>query len=209
MIDDAEIGAYVDGELDATAHARIAAAIAVDPALARRVDAQRKLKDRPRWNWREWSAIAATLVLGVLLGPYVLRASQTLPFVSAGGRVVAIGALERALMRQASGGDEREADGLAIGLSYRTNDGVYCRTFAMNRGPAGVACREWGEWVVEVLARNPRARQSNPQESYRQAGTAFPEAVRRAVEASIEGEPLTAEQEQELTRRNWRPDKRL
>ena len=164
---------------------------------------------RLRWNWREWSAIAATLVVGVLLGPYILRASQTLPFVSAGGRVVAIGSLERALLRQPSGGDEADGDGLAIGLSYRTNEGVYCRTFAMSRGPAGVACREWGEWVVEVLARNPRARQGNAQESYRQAGTAFPEAVRHAVEASIDGAPLTAAQEAELTQRNWRPDRRL
>lgn len=246
MIDDAEIGAYVDGELDAAAVARVEAALANDPALAARVAAQRALREqlrsrftpvldepvpqalratverhaprrsgrspaeRLRWNWREWSAIAATLVVGVLLGPYVMRASQPLPFVSAGGRVVAIGALEHALMRQPSGGGEAEGDGPAIGLSYRTSEGVYCRTFAMNLGPAGVACREWGEWVVEVLARNPRARHAaSGQETYRQAGTAFPEAVRRAVEASIDGEPLTADQEAELTRRSWRPDKRL
>jgi hypothetical protein len=162
---------------------------------------------RRRWHWQEWSAIAATLVIGVLLGPYVMRSSQPLPFVSAGGRVVAIGGLERALMAQTSGATEATGSGgTAIGLSFRTNTGEYCRTFAMNPGPAGLACREWGEWVVEVLARNPRARQGSA-EAYRQAGTAFPAAIREAVEARISGEPLSASEEAAQAARGWRTDR--
>jgi hypothetical protein len=162
---------------------------------------------RRRWHWQEWSAIAATLVIGVLLGPYVMRSSQPLPFISAGGRVVAIGGLERALMAQTSGATEATGSGgTAIGLSFRTNTGEYCRTFAMNPGPAGLACREWGEWVVEVLARNPRARQGSA-EAYRQAGTAFPAVIREAVEARISGEPLTGAEEVAQAARGWRTDR--
>jgi hypothetical protein len=235
MISDEELMAFVDGELDAAEHARVAAAIDTDPALAARVSAQRQLHERLRahfdpvltealpdelselaapravrparrtWRWQEWSAMAATLVLGVLLGPFVLRSSQPLPFMSAGGRVVAISELETALMRQASGSTPPGGGRTAIGMSFRSADGAYCRTFAMNPGPAGLACREWGEWVVEVLARNPRARQGA--DAYRQAGTAFPPAVRTAVEARIAGEPLSAEEEAAQAARGWRTEK--
>ena len=234
MTSDEELMAYVDGELDADARARVADAVAADPRLAARVATQQELRRRlgahfdpvlaepvpaalhapqPRatrrqWRWQEWSAMAATLVLGVLLGPYVLRSSQPLPFVSAGGRVVAVGNLESALYRQPSGQLSGAADGAAIGMSFRTADGAYCRTFALNPGPAGLACREWGEWVVELLARNPRGRQGAGPEVYRQAGTAFPPAVRAAVEARIDGEPLGADEEAALTARGWRADKR-
>lgn len=231
-----ELMAYVDGELDAAARARVEAAAGADPSLAAKLAAQQALKARlqahfdpvldeplpaslraaaratprasmrPRrqWRWQEWSAMAATLVLGVLLGPYVMRASQPLPFISANGRVVAIGDLETALMHQPSG--TQPANGhTAIGLSFRSSNGSYCRTFAMNPGPAGLACRQWGEWVVEVLARNPRPRQGTAADAYVQAGTTFPDAVRRAVEARMEGEPLSAEEEAAATSHAWRP----
>ncbi|MET0292595.1 MAG: hypothetical protein ABW136_09560 [Steroidobacteraceae bacterium] len=229
MIADEELMAYVDGELDADARARVEREMADDPVLRARIESQLDLKrrlaahfdpvlnepvpaalsasrsGRRGWQWQEWMAIAATLVIGVMLGPFVLRSSQPLPLMSAAGRVVAIGALETALMQKASG--TGTDDGMTIGMSFRDDDGSYCRTFAMNPGPAGLACREWGEWVVEVLARNPKARQGTGGETYRQAGTAFPAAVRNAVEARIKGEPMTAEQEAEANARNWRrPD---
>jgi hypothetical protein len=162
--------------------------------------------ERRSWRWQEWTAVIASLVIGVMLGPFVLRASQPLPFMSAAGRVVAIGKLEEALLKQAAGAVDGN-DSIAIGMSFRDTDGYYCRTFAINPGPAGLACREWGEWVVEVLARNPRARQGPPNETYRQAGTPFPPAVRSAVDARIKGEPMTTEEEAEANTRGWRrPD---
>ena len=45
-IDDETLGAYVDGELDASARATVERAIAGDPELARRVAAQRTLRER-------------------------------------------------------------------------------------------------------------------------------------------------------------------
>lgn len=175
------------------------AVTSLDAARERRAE-----RLRPRWSWRELSAVAATLVLGVLLGPFVMRASQPLPFVSDGGRVVAIGALDTALMSQVSGATPQTADGPTIGMSFRTANGQNCRTFAMNPGPAGLACRERGDWVVEVLSRNPRPRNGSAPDDYRQAGTPFPEAIRQAVEARIDGDPLDSAQEKAMAARNWR-----
>jgi hypothetical protein len=50
-----------------------------------------------RWTWRQASAVAAALVLGVLLGAPFLSSSQPLPLMSDGGRVVAVAALETVL----------------------------------------------------------------------------------------------------------------
>ena len=175
------------------------AVASLDAARERRED-----RLRPRWSWRELSAVAATLVMGVMLGPYVMRASQPLPFVSEGGRVVAIGALQTALMDQLSGTASTGAEGATIGMSFHTANGQNCRTFAMNPGPAGLACRERGDWVVEVLARNPRPRDGSAPDGYRQAGTPFPEVIRQAVEARIDGEPLDSAQEKQMAARSWR-----
>ena len=161
---------------------------------------------RPRWSWREASVGAAALVAGILIGPYVLRASQPLPFVSEGGRVVAIGSLDAALTNLRTGEKSQDASGTSIGLSFRTPLGQYCRTFAMSRGPAGLVCRERGDWVIEVLARNPRPRNGSAPDGYRQAGTPFPEAIRLALAARMTKEPLTQAEEQHAIQFRWRSE---
>ena len=164
---------------------------------------------RPRWTWREGSAVAAALVVGVLVGPYVLRASQPLPFVSEGGRVVAIGSLDAALNTLATGATATDAYGTTVGSSFRTVTGQYCRAFATNRGPAGLACRERGDWVVEVLARNPRPRDGSAPAGYRLAGTPFPEVIRQAIASRIIGAPLSADEEAQAARVKWRAERVL
>ena len=164
---------------------------------------------RPRWTWREGSAVAAALVVGVLVGPYVLRASQPLPFVSEGGRVVAIGSLDAALNTLATGATATDAYGTTVGSSFRTVTGQYCRAFATSRGPAGLACRERGDWVVEVLARNPRPRDGSAPAGYRLSGTPFPDVIRQAIAARISGAPLTADEESQAVRVKWRAERVL
>ena len=164
---------------------------------------------RPIWSWREFSAIAAALVVGVLLGPYVLRASQPLPFASSGGRVVAVGALDIALSTQLSGAAVRDVTGTSIGMSFRTVNGQYCRTFATIRGPAGLACRERSDWAVEVLARNPRPRNGSAPDGYREGGTPFPDIIRQAVAGRMTGEALTLAQEAHGTEVKWRTERVL
>src|SRR5580692_8160534 len=53
-----------------------------------------------RASWPQWSAIAASLLLGALLGPWLMRAPQVGPLVAHEGTVLASGALARALSEQ-------------------------------------------------------------------------------------------------------------
>jgi hypothetical protein len=258
-ISEAELLAYVDGELDAADRARVEAAIETDELLARRVATQRGLRARlnasynavldeavpqrlldvlnarpaastnvtdiataraerdahtadtgakpPRartapWSWRQGSAIAASLVLGVLLGPVVLNQSQSLPLLAERGRVVATGALDAALLWQIAAKPNPHAE-VQVGLTFRNKDGRYCRIFSLSQGPTGFACRDTRNWVVEVLARGP-SRATN-EAALRQAATNIPAVVRQAIEASIDGEPFDAEGEWDGMKKRWRP----
>ena len=157
------------------------------------------------WTWREVSAVSAALVLGILAGPFVLRSSQPLPLVSEGGRIVAINDLDLALSTQLTGTSQGKSE-TTIGLSFRTATGQYCRTFAAQRGPAGLACRERGDWVIEVLARNPRPRDGSAPDGYRQAGTPFPDAIRQALVSRLQKEPLTQAEEAHAIKFRWRSE---
>jgi hypothetical protein len=139
----------------------------------------------------------------------VLRSSQPLPLVSEGGRVVASGALDAALNVLRTGEKSQDPSGTSIGMSFRTPMGQYCRTFAMTRGPAGIACHERTEWVIEVLARNPRPRDGSAPDGYRQAGTPFPETIHQALALRMAGEPLTAAEETRATKFRWRSERVL
>src|SRR3954468_18463626 len=163
--DDAHIHAYVDGELDPVAAARLEVDSRADPALALRITRQRELqallrgafdpvlnepipqqlrdalaapstgaavpigaarknpsRSRPAWSMREWSAMAATLVLGALLGPLLLRGPSGLPIESVSGRLVATAYLDQALTAQPSGAGQPIA-AAHVGLSFRAAAG--------------------------------------------------------------------------------------
>jgi hypothetical protein len=94
--------------------------------------------------------------------------------------------------------------GTFVGMSFRGNTGGWCRSFATQRGPAGLACRERGDWVIEVLARNPRPRDGRAPDGYRQSGAPFPEAIRQAVVARQVGEALSAQDEAAAIAARWR-----
>jgi hypothetical protein len=157
-----------------------------------------------RWTWRQVSAVAAALVLGVLLGAPFISSSQPLPLMSDGGRVVAVAALETALDTLPTGKQGTDSMGTFVGMSFRGNTGGWCRSFATQRGPAGLACRERGDWVIEVLARNPRPRDGRAPDGYRQSGAPFPEAIRQAVVARQVGEALSAQDEAAAIAARWR-----
>jgi hypothetical protein len=88
-----------------------------------------------------------------------------------------------------------------IGFSIRTTVGEFCRSFALDSGTAGLACRRDDQWVVDVLASDnspPTA------DSFRQAGASMPEAMRAGIEQRMAGEPLTEVEEREQIGRQWR-----
>ena len=73
------------------------------PAAITPIGAAGKTAPRPSWSVREWGALAAALVLGALLGPFVFRESSDLPIANEGGRLIAAQDLDAALSTQIAG----------------------------------------------------------------------------------------------------------
>lgn len=149
------------------------------------------------WSWPEWTAIAASLLIGVLAGRSALQPGQSEMFATRSDGIIATGELSAALDRQlsgtATGGD------VHIGLSFRAKDGNYCRSFAAGTA-AGFACREDAQWRVRALneAGAPAAGGE-----YRMAGSELPPAVLAAIDDVMEGEALDREQEQAAREHGW------
>jgi hypothetical protein len=215
--------AYVDGELDAATRARFEAEIAKDVELARAVERHRALATRvsaayapvigervppqllavaaaandrksPRSGLAPWAAVAASLLVGVLAGRAVWPAGG--PVAATGQGLEARGALAQALTTRLAA----DAGPVKVGLTLKTADGGYCRTFqsAPDR-LAGLACRDGERWRLRTLtAWAPPAATA-----YRQAGSDTPPEVLAAVDA-LAGEPLDAPAERTARDRGWR-----
>jgi anti-sigma factor RsiW len=185
----------------------IAAARAVSAADANdRVTPFRRRTAPSFGSWRQWGALAASFLLGAL----VLRLATPPPgaggpLTGKDGRIVAAGVLERALTSQLSSEQAGPAP-VRIGVSFRSKAGDYCRTFQLDQaagGLAGLACRDGGDWNVEILARAHSSAASDAQ--YRQAAAALPPAVVQTVDATIAGEPLDAAAEAAARAQQWQP----
>jgi len=102
----------------------------------------------PPWRAREWIAMAASLLLGVLLSWRLLVPANSALFEAGEGGLLARGELARALESQLASeqsGEER----VLIGLTFKAHDGNYCRTFVLRAArTAGLACRVGSEWQV-------------------------------------------------------------
>lgn len=222
-VTEADWMAYVDGELDATAAARVEAAMRGDPALAATVAAQQRLRTRLRdayapvveepvphrlvqaaaaaparaWRTPTWLAMAASLVVGVLLANLWQPGSRELLEVSDEG-LVASADLDRALDRQlAAAGD---GSGVAIGLSFRSSTGDYCRSFVLEvQSLGGLACGSAGAWRVVALGE---AAPAGP--GLRQASSPLPPSVLAEVDARLDGETLDREAERRARDAGWR-----
>ena len=161
-----------------------------------------------RWAWFEWSAMAASVVLGVLIGSAYIGDSRRAPPVDAGadlvaerGHVVARGGLALALSGQLASTQKTDAP-VRIGLTFLSKGGEYCRTFAIEKGAAaGLACSNGSEWRVQVVAQADRAGKPG---DYRTAAAQLPPAVLRAVDERIQGSSLDAEAERAAQQRGWK-----
>jgi len=148
------------------------------------------------WRAREWGAVAASLALGMLISLRLFAPPEPL-MTPRDGALVARGALATALDRQLAGA-QQETEPIRIGLTFRSHDGNYCRSFALrDAGTAGLACRVAGEWRIPVTAAAP-----GDTGDVRQAA-APPPAVLREVEARISGEPLDAAAEKNAQLEGW------
>ncbi len=158
-----------------------------------------RARARPVWAMREWGAIAATLLLGVLVGQLAFHRSSSPPIETEQGRFVAAGFLDTALSTQLAGAAP-EGAAARIGLSFRAASGEYCRTFGLQTG-GGVACRRNGRWAVELL--DGAAAPPGAPGGFRQASSALSPAMLGAINALGAGDPLTAEEEKQRVGSGW------
>lgn len=178
-----------------------------DLATARAARAQSPpLGARLRGLFPQWGAIAASLIVGVIVGQYFLGATAEGPLVTQAGRLLARGALAQALSLQLASTQAQNST-VQIGTSFRARSGEYCRTFSYGQNSnnpqalAGLACREQGAWRIEVVASSAAGAPSG----YRMASTVLPGAVAQAMDEKIAGEPLDARGEAAARQQGWQP----
>jgi hypothetical protein len=154
-----------------------------------------------RWSWPQLGALAASLLLGALLGAWLLRTPA--PLGTRDGTLLAAGALARALSEQLAGTQPADAP-VQIGVSFRSHSGEYCRTFVLREKQtfAGLACHERDEWRLLALAAGEGQRETA---GYRPATSALPAAVASTLDALIAGEPLDAGAEASARQHHWNP----
>jgi hypothetical protein len=161
--------------------------------------------ERPprRWSWPEWAAIAASAVLGAFVSHALWSPSGSEPMVARNGRLLANDELAHALSEQLSAAQPIDAR-VAMGLSFRSKGGEYCRTFVIREGSglAGLACRDGEAWSVQTIV--PGAPSAGRDSRYGMAGAELPVSILQAVEERITGEPLDAKGEAAARENHWR-----
>jgi hypothetical protein len=148
-----------------------------------------------------WGAIAASFVVGGLVWHFGAELLAPGPVMERGGQLLASGALDKALSTQLVR-DQQAQSAVQIGVSFRSKAGSYCRTFQLrDNNLAGLACREQGNWKLEMLALTGSSPAGQPE--FRQAGSSLPPAIAQAVDQAIEGDPLDAEAEARARTNRW------
>ena len=171
-------------------------AMVVDLAAARARSAERRATGHGL-SWLHWGGMAASVLLGVLLGlQFAPRGDGDALLGERGGQLVAGAALAQALNAQL--GSDAAAT-VAVQLSFVDKSGRYCRTFSSAR-VAGLACRDAAQWAVQVAT----AASNDNAPAMRQATSSLPRAVLNAVDEHIAGDALNAEQERDARARDWK-----
>ena len=157
--------------------------------------AQRRRAARFSWSVPQWSAIAATLAVGILVGTMVPQRS-TSPVAIEGGHVYAAAALDEALSAELASapgkGDVR------IGITFRDQSGAICRSFTQSAA-SGLACRDSKGWQVRGLFAAPEGQSG----TYRMAAGMDPNLA-TLVNLTMDGEAFDAAQEKAARARGWR-----
>ena len=163
-----------------------------------------------RWAWPHYGAVAASLVLGVLLGaralaPHAAAGGDTLALaVAADGAITAQGALRTALEQDVAGTVLDPNAKVGVGLTFQDRAKQYCRTFTLDGASSGIACRQSGGWVVAHLEHGRNAR-AGEQGGYRTAGSPLSATLLQAIDAMREGDTLDAAAEAAAKARGWKP----
>lgn len=174
--------------------AMIAGARDEDTRVVELNDARQARARRGVPGWGAGVAIAASLVLGVLLGTQVNTGDG--PLIEKDGTILASAYLEKALDTQLAA--KPEGARLRMLASFRRDDGGFCRAFT-GEALSGIACRAEDGWHLERLLPGSRSQSTQ----YRQAGSTEAELMAAAQEMASEP-PLDTEQEKAARARGWR-----
>ncbi|HET9511029.1 MAG TPA: anti-sigma factor [Sphingomonas sp.] len=220
--------AYADGELDDIAAARVARAVAADPALAAEVDAHRALRARLAGGFApvaaepvpdRFAALLARPAPVVSLDDRRIRKRGWWPMTGAIAASLVVGLMTGQALRTGGGIDGQappvasgplataltrqlasDQSGAAVRMiaSFRTSDGAYCRVFAAP-ATSGVACRTGDGWTLRRTAAGAGAQATD----YRQAGSGDA-AMLAAAQDMMVGDPLDAAGEAAAREAGWR-----
>jgi hypothetical protein len=149
----------------------------------------------PGWRFNAWPSalgMAASLLVGLVLGQRLLPAAPGAP-------LVASAELVQALDTQSAATQAADAP-VHMATSFVSQAGRYCRSFRWpHEAVAGLACRGSSGWQVELLAQAP----AQPGGALRQAASPMPPALLQAIDSEIAGPPLDAAAEQLAIQRGW------
>ena len=143
-----------------------------------------------------YGALAASLVAGLVAGQ-LLPLGPSAPIAEKNGAVVAQGDLAEALDSWLASAPQGGA--YRIGVSFRSGDNRYCRTFTGKSG-AGIGCHDDSGWTLERFVAGVPAGSGG---GYRQAGSASA-AVLAAAQEMMVGDPFDAAAERAARARGWR-----
>jgi hypothetical protein len=141
----------------------------------------------------QWTALAATLAVGIFVGTMVPQRGSG-PVEVRGGRIYAAASLNQALDTQLASVPTAE---VRIGLTFRDRAGQICRSFTA-QASSGLACRSGGRWQLKGMFAAPESEAGD----YRMAG--MDPNLAALTEATMAGEPLDATAEKAARDRGWR-----
>jgi hypothetical protein len=193
----AQLGQAFDSILDAPVPDRLNASVRPSGAEIIEFAAEKRSGVLARWPTTvQWSAMAATLALGVVAGTVVSQRRDSGPVQFDHGGLYAAGALGRALDTQLASAPSGD---LRIGLTFRDKAGTICRSFSQPQG-SGLACRAKDErWQLRGLFGAPDGQAAE----YRMAAGMDP-SLAALIDTTIAGEPLDGAQERAVKEARWR-----
>ena len=151
-------------------------------------------KKKARWyrpSVMQWGAMAASLVVGLMIGGTALN--RDAGYVRDDGVLVASGELADALQTQLASTQGTDPK-VRIGTSFAAKDSGYCRTFE-SASLNGIACRAGKDWQLKQTLSG------NGTSAYRQASAG---ALAEAAAAMMAGEPLDAAAEKAAAEKGWK-----
>lgn len=168
---------------------------ALRPPNAEVVDFGAAQRARKWQSLPQWSALAAMLVVGILVGTMVQQRGSS-PVTVQNGRLYASSGLKHALDTELASAPSNGA--VRIGLTFRDQSGTICRSFT-DRQSSGLACHTDGRWEVRGLFAGPEGQERD----YRMAAGMDPNLA-ALVDSTMAGEPFDAAEERTSREEGWK-----